>query len=369
MGFSPARTAVAACVTGWLLAACTGTTASDARPPSTPSTSAVARLILTPPRYSAPAVPTTAGAADHRPRLRPGERLLPLADIDQLAAVGDAVYAVTADGQLVRIHRGRVTARAEVARRASIVADDQALWTALEPRRGGATELDLRSSVSLVVERRVTLPGQHLSIAISQAGIWVGTPNRLRLVDAQTGRILRTVGLARGDGTSLAAQGRFLYVAQSNVGPCTATRPACKALVLSERDARTGVLLAQRSDLPSVVGGWPDAVAGGVWLGYSTGMEARDQLLRASDLRVVRAFAPVDDAAGTNSSLGDVSGGRLWVNDGMAERISCADPRTGRLLGTRDLAATSVVSDGRTLYAATAFGLAELKPPRRCASP
>jgi len=317
--------------------------------------------------------------------LRPGERLLPLGVVRALTIDDSAVYAETSqyatmpDGPdaIARIdrHGGATTTSGPVLGYPGQVlsvgrwlwAND---WPISYPQGGHHAELVQLDAVTLAVRQRISLPDEFVSLAASPTSLWVGAPTRLIRLDPDTGRILSTIALAPGDATNVAIDpsGRLLYVAQSNVGldPARPNQPY-KTAILTERDAITGVLLAARSDLPSVAGARVSAIDGpnGVWVSFATGMMGQVQLLRASDLATVATFSSGGGAAGTNGVMGTVSGGLLWVSDGIG-RVSCADPETGRVLSTRNFLATALASDGSTLYAATDVGLALLKPDAAC---
>jgi hypothetical protein len=344
------------------------------------STAPLATATTSPTTTTPPTPPTTTAAAE----LRPGERILTLGVVRALAIDAAAVYAETSPdtttpvgpNSIVRIDRksGKTTESGPIlGYPGQLVSTGRWLWTddwPIGPQGGHHAELVQLDAVTLAVRQRISLPDQSASLAAVPGGLWVGAPSRLLRLDPDTGRIAAPIALQPGDGTSVATgpDGRLLYVAQGNVGlnPAKPNQPY-QTVVLSERDAGNGRLLATRSDLPSVIGAAlaPIGAPNGVWVSFPTGMLGQVQLLRASDLVTIATFTRFVEAAGTNSADGTVSGDRLWVTDQVGF-VSCADRATGRLLATRSFTATAVVSDGTTLYAATETGLALLKPDPAC---
>jgi len=354
------------CITA-LLGACAQ---SESRPPPAAA----------PPTTTAAAPPTTTAAPAG---LRPGERLLHLGVVRALAIDDSAVYAETSQyatmpvgpDTIVRLDRrtGKTISSGPIlGYPGQLVSTGRWLWVddwpISYPQGGHHAELVQLDARTLAVRLRISLPDQFVSLAASPTILWVGAPTRLLRLDPDTGHFVSAIALQPGDRTNVAIdpEGRLLYVAQGNVGldPTNPNQPY-KTVVLTERDATTGALLASRSDLPSVVGAAlsPIDSPGGVWVSFPTGMLGQVQLLRAGDLATKATFSSSSGGgeAGTNGVDGTVSGGRLWVTDGIG-LLSCADPATGRLLSTRPFLAAAVISDGSTLYAATDAGLALLRP-------
>jgi len=325
--------------------------------------------------------------------LRPGEGLLALGVVHTLAIDASAVYAQVSQyvepagpDSIVRIDRrtGSQTKSAAVLNSPGpLVTTGRWLWASDSPLalQGGhhaqLVQLVQLDATTLAVRQRIDVPGEFESLAITPAGLWVGASTRVLRFDAETGRLTRSIALSTGDATAVAADpgGQRIYIAQSNVGP-DPSRPdrPYQPTVVTERDAVTGALIATRTDLSGYAGATLSAIGSpqGVWVSFSTGMMGQVQLLRSSDLATIAGVHPAGGySAGTNSISGTGTGGLLWLSDAALSRLACADQATDQVLATRsfptlDSVPSLVLSDGSTLYAAVAAGLAMLKPDPAC---
>jgi hypothetical protein len=247
-------------------------------------------------------------------------------------------------------------------------------WLWVSGGGSSTTQAGMRSlyrldPATLAVRGRVRLPLAPAALAVSRAGLWVGAGKRLYRLDPWDGRVLARVTLG-GEAGELAADptGHLLYVATSVPGEAT-------PLPITERDAATGALLATSAPLSGLAVNRLAATARGVWVSIATGLLAGVVLLQARDLRQAALFSPRGGEAGSNATGADVARGVLWVVDGMAGRIFCADPATGKLraevpvpqaLAGGGWGFSNVVAGGAAWYLGTAAGIAQITPGPRC---
>jgi hypothetical protein len=225
------------------------------------------------------------------------------------------LYATSLQGagpaHVVRLSRqGQVLASGGVLPDGSdLVRAGDSLWVA-----GGAVPAVFRlDPTRLLLRQRVDLPVPARTIAATATAVWVGGPGRLARTPPRSGALTAAVPVD-GEPTSLAADpaGRRLYAA--------ATTP--QGTVVTERDARSGRLLASRRLAPGT--GHVAAVAGGVWVWQEDAAPPAMVRLHPGDLRPA-ATAPAPRAPWVTGSL-------LWVADRTT--LSCADPLTGRVRAT-----------------------------------
>src|SRR5205085_11227895 len=102
-------------------------------------------------------------------------------------------------------------------------------------------------------------------------------------------------------------------------------------LALEERSARTGSILASNTrDVRGLL--TVNALSpapGGVWMSFATGMLGGATFFSAWDLRPLARWRPIRRRGGSNATAAFAVGRVLWVLDGQAETLSCADPSTG----------------------------------------
>ena len=212
----------------------------------------------------------------------------------------------------------------------------------------------------------IRLPGRPRELAAGPAGLWVASGHRLYLLDPSTGHVRRSVPVS-GYVERLAVDptGELMYD--------TTYKPPLGNVVLAveERNSRTGALIVRNTQgvrgLLTVNAVSPEP--GGVWVSFSTGMLGGATLFSSSDLHRLAFWHPMRREGGSNATAAFASTGALWVLDGQAETISCADPRTG---ATRAVTRTGVnltgniaIARGRT-YAALGSGVAVVAPGPRC---
>jgi hypothetical protein len=222
---------------------------------------------------------------------------------------------------------------------------------------------------TLRVVNRVDLPSPPLSLAAGAAGLWVGTPRHLYLLDPGSGRVLRTVG---ADGTigqvAIDPTGRIMYDA-------TSPKVEGGGAALEERDPVTGTLRI-RSTAPYFTYGLGSLapVPEGVWISFATGNLGAALLERSSDLHkiAVTGSGPGPGSGGTNSIEVHVAGGLLWVSDGMLVSMRCADPINGKRRALVPAIAgnwtSNVVAVDGAVYMGAWKGLLRVRPGPLCRS-
>ncbi len=217
---------------------------------------------------------------------------------------------------------------------------------------------------TLEVLGRVVLPESAYPLAPSPAGMWVGANDALYLVDPRTGHIDRTIPLKGTVGQiSVDEQTGILYDSTHPVGDATIQ-------AVEERDLATGVLrlrsFVEKNELEmNSLAAVPD----GVWTAYATGMLGSADLLDASDLNWLASL----EATATNGIRADYANAILWVSDGMAGTLACADPATGGLRAQVsrpsgvDYGTSNVIAFDRAVFVGTLNGfLVRVDPGPRC---
>jgi hypothetical protein len=217
--------------------------------------------------------------------------------------------------------------------------------------------------LTLKVKQRINLPGQPTPATFSLpqlAGtsdlLWLGYGNSLYRLDPATGRVLLTQGLP-GTATSLSIDpsSHWLYV---GVVPSQGRN----ALVI-EWDGSTGRRIASAPTGGADLGGPTVAAApDGVWIAYATGMMGAVEHRSARDLSVL-----VGPQTGhTNGIRVFVGGGALWLADGGARRLACADLLTGTTAASQESDPAAVVADADGSYLGDIDGVGFLRPEASC---
>ena len=225
------------------------------------------------------------------------------------------------------------------------------------------TALDLRT---LAIERRITLPQSPGPLASSPAGLWIGTPGHLYLMDPRTGRVGSSVPVQGMVGAlSVDPTGRRLYVSTYTWNKADGVED----LPITERDAQSGTLIHVAHSQFGYAPNWLWATWGGVWVSTVTGNFGSAFLLGRNDLQVGPS---IDSGHGVRASVVD---GHLWIQDVDGETLRCANSTTGAVLGTvittdvpRDygLFSTNVVGVARNVYVGGSAGLVRIPPPAAC---
>lgn len=196
-------------------------------------------------------------------------------------------------------------------------------------------------------------------------------------LDLNAGTIVHTVALEPQDpgalaGVGLDPDGRWLWVSEANVGLDLQhpTKPYAP-LVVTRRDPLSGVVEAQRRDIPSVIGGQLLPVPNGIWIAASGGHFMFLERLDPYTLTVDATWNHSSNSVGDNSTTATVIGRRLWLLIPIPNTtISCGDVNTGAVLATRqrtDLHFGSPIAViDHQLVVATAAGLDLTAIPPEC---
>lgn len=242
--------------------------------------------------------------------------------------------------------------------------------TPREPRSRHAHQLD---PSTLKLRRSVALPAPALTppdfpgaiAAVPGGTLWVGVGAELYRLDSTTAAV--TAAFAQPGsltGLSVSPDSALVYTAGRMAGG--------NGLIVTERDATSGVRLASHSFAFAVAGGQVSASTAGVWVSYGTGMLGSAVELRSSDLA---EMVPPNGATPTlatpfAAAMGfatSISGGVLWLYG--TQDLSCANPVTGHVRATEPVntgVEGPVVAFRGALYVATSNGLAVVAPPSAC---
>jgi len=224
--------------------------------------------------------------------------------------------------------------------------------------------LTLVDPVTLKVKQRIHFPGQPMPgtnspplLAGTSDLLWSAYGNSLYRLDAATGRVLLTQNLAgTATGLSIDPSNHRLY---AGVVPSQGT----EALVI-EWDGSTGRRIASAPTGGADLGG-PTVVAApdGVWITYATGMMGAVEHRANTSLSVLAA--PLHGYS--NAIRAFVGGGALWLVDGGAGLVECADLRTGTTAASsQENLAAAVVADANGSYLGDAEGVGYLRPDPAC---
>jgi hypothetical protein len=292
---------------------------------------------------------------------------------ETLLAGGASLYAALSagGGQLIyRIEpaKGAVVVRSQSLPSGPLALAGGSLWIgqgqATSTGQGSLVRLD---PTTLAVLGRVTVPERPLAITAGPFGLWVGGPGHLSLVRTSDGRILNRYPIP-GDVRALSVDpaGRFLYQATSKPGDIS-------PISITERDAATGAVRVQVPSPPGVAITGLSATPAGVWVSESTGLLGSVFFLRSGDLHRTATFSIRRGwASGTNGVQGTVAGSSLWVVDHMIDRLSCADPATGKLLKSFEASPdtrygfTAVATVGGTTYIGAEGQILRILPSFGC---
>jgi hypothetical protein len=271
--------------------------------------------------------------------------------------------------KLTRIDRssGAATTVADPTNANTFAATSAGLWIAAGPDIAGATpnsrSLTLLDPTTLAVKRQVSLPGQpgsDMNAGPQLAGgpglLWFGYGNGLYRLNPDTGATLSSQQLA-GTATSLSIDpsGQRLYV---GVGPSQT-----QAATVIELDASTGNRIASAPTGGAGLGGPHVAAAlDGVWVSYATGMKGQVEHRRTADLS--QTGHPI---VTSNTIRAVVGTNALWLVDGMAQQLSCADPATGAIRASvAETQPAAFALDASGAYLGDSQGIAVLQPPASC---
>jgi outer membrane protein assembly factor BamB len=241
------------------------------------------------------------------------------------------------------------------------------VWLAAGPTIAPAASnnqwLTLVDSSTLAVNRQLHLPGQPGSdmnagpqLAGSSNLLWLGYGTNLFRLNPDTGDTLSSQKVA-GTVTSLSLDpsGQHLYV---GLGP-SQTQPA----TVLEIDASTGSRLASANTGGAGLGGPRVAAsADGVWVSYATGTMGLIEHRSAGNLALLG-----NTIRTSNTVRAVVDAGALWIVDGMAQRLTCADPVSGATrASTAEIQPSTISADSGGAYLGDNTGVAALQPPAPC---
>jgi hypothetical protein len=224
--------------------------------------------------------------------------------------------------------------------------------------------MDLVDPVTLQVRSRVWVPGHAGPTVLGPPDltgasniIWLGYGQQLFRLDPSTGKVMATVNVpGTVSSVSLDAPGKRLYLGV--VPPPSQTNQQAQVL---ELEGTTGRLLTSARTGGGDLGG-PQVVASadGVWVAYATGMMGQVEHRSAANL----ALLPNPSQVGHTNGIDVVVGGSsVWYLDGMAQQVACADPRTGAIASTADIAfPAALVADAKGTYAAVPGEIDFLNP-------
>jgi hypothetical protein len=192
----------------------------------------------------------------------------------------------------------------------------------------------------------------------SASGLWLAYGRGLHLFGTANGTHLLARDLGAGavaESLSIDPAGRLLYVGSAN---------ATSGITVTEWDADTGAPLASAKAPGGDLGGPRVSALGyGVWIAYATGTMGGIERLRSIDLR------PVTSPPGPHSNRvrAWLSGRVLWLTDGMAQQLQCADPVTGAVRAQAHVNLPQVLAaDSAGVYLGEAAGLDILRPDPSC---
>jgi hypothetical protein len=242
------------------------------------------------------------------------------------------------------------------------------LWIAAGADQSATTAdtqwLTLLDPVTLKVKQRIHLPGQPAAgtypvpqLAATSDLLWLAYGGSLYRLDPATGRVLLTQNLAgTATGLSIDPSSHRLY---AGVVPNQGT----SALVI-EWDGSTGRRIASAPTGGVDLGG-PVVVAApdGVWITYATGMMGAVEHRADTSLSVLAG--PLHGHS--NGVRAFVGGGALWIVDGGAGQVECADLRTGTTAASsQENLAAAIVADANGSYLGDADGVGFLRPDPSC---
>jgi hypothetical protein len=212
------------------------------------------------------------------------------------------------------------------------------LWVATGPSPGVAStkaNLLLRlNPLTLAVEQRTSIAElggtnnlEPPDLAAAGNMLWIGYGPHVARLSAASGATIWTRnvgGTGSVSSVSVDSIGRLLYVGFDS------DRPS-----IAELNATTGATLAESSAYFGYDLGGPQLAAfiGDVWVAYATGNDGTNVELQASNLT-----PSAGGVSGLHTNGIDVfrGNGILWMSDGMAGELFCADEATGAVRASFD---------------------------------
>jgi len=330
--------------------------------------------VTTSPTASASASATASATATPTPAPSPAANWVtqrfPLGSVSTLTLDRAAVYALT-PSKVTRIDRssGAITSAATQANASGIAVTGAGLWIAagpgIAPAPPNLQSLSLFDPVTLQVTRQAQLPGQpgsETNIGPQLAGdatlLWLGYGHGVYRLDPQTGSVLASQAIpGTAVSISLDPAGQRLYV-----GLEASSNSSGQDRVL-EFDGSTGTtIVSAQTGGRGLNGPRVAAVAGGVWIAYATGTRGSVEHRNAISL------ALVGNSIGTSNTIRPfVGNGALWLVDGMAQLLTCADPNTGATRASSPETQPQVFAvDAGGAYLGDSSGVTAMQPPAAC---
>ncbi|MDQ6711274.1 MAG: hypothetical protein M3Z11_12070 [Candidatus Dormibacteraeota bacterium] len=243
------------------------------------------------------------------------------------------------------------------------------VWIAAGPGTAPAAAnsqwLTLIDPTTLQLIQQVHLPGQpgsDLNVGPELAGnsslLWLAYGSGIYRLDPNNGATLLSKTIpGTAVSMSLDTSGTRLYV-----GVEVPPGPTGQDLVM-EFDASTGAAIASaKTGGGGLRGPHVAAAADGVWVGFATGTQGAVEHRSAATLAVIGS--PIRTS---NTIHAVVGAGALWLVDGMAQQLTCADSATGAIRASSpetEPAAFAVDTNGA--YLGDAAGVAAMQPPAAC---
>lgn len=330
--------------------------------------------VTTSPTVSASPSATPSASATPTPAPSPAANWVtqrfPAGSVSKLTLDRAAVFALT-PSKVTRIDRSSnaTTAAAIQPNATGIALTGAGLWVAagpgIAPAPASSQSLTLLDPVSLQPTRQTQLPGapgSETNVGPQLAGdatmLWLGYGHGLYRLDPQTGSVLLSQAIpGTAVSISLDPAGQRLYVgveASSNAsGPDR----------VLELDAATGATLASADTGGRGLGGPHIAAAvDGVWVGFATGTQGSVEHRNAASL------ALIGSSIRTSNTIDAVVGaGALWLIDGTAQQVTCADPASGATRASSpETAPAAFAVDANGAYLGDAAGVAAMQPPAAC---
>lgn len=281
-----------------------------------------------------------------------------------------AVFALVPN-KVARIDRvtSTVTTGSTQPNSSGIARTDAGVWIAAGPGTAPAAAnsqwLTLVNPTTLQVIQQVHLPGQpgsDLNVGPELAGdpslLWLAYGSGIYRLDPNNGATLLSKSIpGTAVSVSLDASGQRLYV-----GVEVPPGPTGQDRVL-EFDASTGATIASAETGGGGLGGpHVAAAADGVWVAYATGTQGSVEHRNAASLAAIGSSIRT-----SNTIHAAVGAGALWLIDGMAQRVTCADPASGATRASSpetEPAAFAVDTNGA--YLGDSAGIAAMQPPAAC---
>jgi hypothetical protein len=238
--------------------------------------------------------------------------------------------------------------------------------------------LAVRGEHTLPVKDTLYPPPRPVLTATVGGPLWVAAGEDVWALNPMTGAIESEFNAGNEiNSMSTDPTGRLLYTGGYNA----LSEPG---MIVTEYDARNGRQLQRSDQQGAVTSGTVAATSGGVWVSYRGGMAGAALELSATNLSVIAPpppkitdspFNAFEQIMGVESSVSD---GVLWLTS--LTGITCADPKTGKVLASERAGAPNAawlgpIAAGRLLYAefprlnmtiSDFSGVVVIAPPTAC---